>query len=220
MSPRSAYACTLILLTNSAVRAELLPTLPLRELAVRADVVVVAAPVAATEPGHFRVRELLKGAAPGAGAEIAVEGIEACIRLREQPDQARVDAALLFLRTTAEGRFELIASGVRLHARDGSVWWPVPHNNTGRYHMVPDAGVQWDACVLRARSDAAESARVQSACGLADAGRRDRFLLEWVERHRHEFSNGREPAGAWHSPAVPGMGPGDGPHRTGRVRLG
>jgi hypothetical protein len=195
MPARFAFAIALTLLSLPAGRAEFLPTFPLRELAVRADVVVLAEPVAAARPGTYRVRELLKGPAPRVGAQITVERIESCVRPGEQPNLALVDAALLFLRASATSRFELIESGVRLRMRDGKVWWPLQVHNPGPYHMTPEAGVDWDTFVMRARSDAAEATRVQEACGLADVAQRDSCLLEWVERHRHEFSDGRE--GTW-----------------------
>jgi hypothetical protein len=204
---RSAFAFTLTLLVAPAARAEALPTAPLRELAVRADVVVVATPVAGTRLTRFRVCELLKGSAPAVGAEFAVEGIESYARPRGNLDSGLVEAALVFLRSAAEGRLELIPSGVRLRTRDGGVWWPVQFQNAGSYQMAPEAVVSWDATVLRARSDAAEAARVQAACALADPGQRDRFLLDWVERHRHEFSGVGEGAGFRLMPGAPNPRP-------------
>jgi hypothetical protein len=192
MHTRTACALTFLLLAATRAPAEVLPTLPLRELTIRADVVVIAAPLDATTPGRFRVRELLKGASPRPGAEFEVAGIDACVRPRDQPDWHRVDAALLFLRETAGGRLELVESGVRLYTRERAVWWPVQLQNPGAYRMLAERGVSWDATVLRVRADAVEAARVRSACATADVTRRDRSLFEWVDQHRDEFVGDRD----------------------------
>jgi hypothetical protein len=191
---RPATALALVLLAGVPARAGTPPLLTLRELTVRADAVVLAEPADRTSAGRVRVRELLKGAAPRPGAVVAVGGLDACVRRGEQPDWDRVDATLLFLRAGPAGRFDLVASGVRLHTRDGEVWWPAQPRGADGFRMVPQEGVSWGAAVLRVRSDAAEATRLLAACGLADAALRDRSLLEWVERHRNEFSDGRESA--------------------------
>jgi hypothetical protein len=207
MANRSAFALAFTLLLASAAPAGPLLTFHLRELAVRADVVVVATPVTGTRLTRYRVCELLRGSVPTLGAEISIGGIESCVRPGGQPDPGLVDAALLFLRSASEGRLELVPSGVRLRTRDGGVWWPVQSQNGGGYEMVPEALVSWDASVLRARSDAAEAARVRAACDFADAGQRDGFLLDWVERHRHEFANGGEGVGFLFVPGMPNSRP-------------
>lgn len=198
--PRPAMACALLLCCGTA-RAEILPTLPLRELAIRADAVVLAEPIEPNRPGRFRVRERLKGIEPRAGAEIEVEAFDACVRPKEEPEWGRVDAVLLFLRTES-GRYSLVESGVRLYTRERMVWWPVQEKNPGPYHMARDPDVTWEAAILRVRDDAGEVARLLAARGLADAGRRGRALLGWVELHRSEFGDGREAAWVRLSPSV------------------
>jgi len=56
MSCRPAFALIFVLLIGAVSRAEVLPTLSLRELTIRADVVVLAVPINGPRPGLFRVR--------------------------------------------------------------------------------------------------------------------------------------------------------------------
>jgi hypothetical protein len=206
MPRRIAFALTLILLSATSLRAEVLPTLPLRELTTRADVVVLASPLDPARPGRFRVRDLLKGASPRPGAELEVAGLDVYLRPKELPDWDKVDAVLLFLRKTAGGQFEPVESGLRLQTRDRTVWWPVQPQNPGGYHMLPERGVRWDAAYARVRFDAAEASRFQAARELADVGRRDRALFEWVERHRNEFVEGVDLAWMQLTPSVRNLG--------------
>ncbi len=199
--PRRASALACVWLAAVTARAAASPTLSLRELTVRADVVVVAAPLDVRTPGRLRVRELIKGAAPRAGTELTVDGLDAYVRPREQPAWAGVDAALLFLRIGPGGHLFPLESGVRLLTRDGTLWWPAGEPGVIR-RMVPEHGVSWDAALFRVREDATEMAKLFAARGLADATRRDHALLDWVERNRNEFSDGDRPE----APRTPGPG--------------
>jgi hypothetical protein len=206
MPTRSAFALLFMFLFGNSVRGEILPTFPLRELTVWAQVVVLVEPIDVARPGRFRVAEALKGQAPRIGGEIEVAGLDAYFVPKEQPDWRRIDGALLFLRTTTEGRYELIESGVRLHTREGTIWWPVQPHNPGGYRMVPENGISWEALLLRARSDAAEANRVRMATEQAEVTRRDSILLEWVERHRTDFTDGRDRIWSRLTPTIRNLG--------------
>jgi hypothetical protein len=206
---RAALALILALVTGPLARAEILPTLPLRELTIRADAIVLAEPLDSRRPGRFRVNQLLKGAAPAPGAELDLDGLERYIRPQEQIEWAGVDAALLFLRLADDGRLEVVETGVRLHTRDRKVWWPVQPVNPGGYRMVPETGVDWDVVLVSVRSDAGEVVRLRRACEVPDATRRDPWLLDWVERHRNQFTDGRDSGGAWFAPALGTFNPED-----------
>jgi hypothetical protein len=206
MPVRAAIAFLALLLLFAPASAEILPTLPLRELIVRAPVVVLAEPIDKARPGHFRVQEVLKGQAPRVGAEIEFQGLENCLNPGEQPEWARIDSAILFLRPTGDGRLELIESGLRLHTRDGAVMWPVQLRNPGGFRMIPQPGLRWDALLERARSDSFETIHLRSAAELADPRRRNTLLLDWVERHRTDFTDGRNITWMRLSPAIRNFG--------------
>jgi hypothetical protein len=203
---RAAFALTLALLAGRVARAEILPTLPLRELTIRADVIVVAEPLDTARAGRFRVTRLLKGAAPRPGAEMGVEGLDRYVRSREQLEWAGVDAVLLFLRSTEDGRLDALESGIRLHTRDRKVWWPVQPVNPGGYRMTVEAATDWDQVLARVQADASDVTHLRRACDWPFAARRDRFLLEWVERHRNQFTDGRDVSWLRYSPAVSNLG--------------
>jgi hypothetical protein len=150
---------------------------------------------------------LLKGTAPRRGAEIEIQDFDHYVRQGELPEWGGVDAALLFLKGGGNGSFEPVESGIRLHTRDRKVWWPIQPVNPGGYHMAVTKGATWDATVASVRVDAAEVTHLRRACDLADVARRDRFLLDWVERHRNEFSDGREIGWLRYSPSVANHGP-------------
>jgi hypothetical protein len=186
--PRFALAGLLFLLP-AAARADGPPALTLRELTVRAGAVVVAEP--AGVPGRFRVTEALQGAAPRPGEVVEVADLGQYLRPREEPDPARVDAALLFLSGAAGEaglvRGGLVPSGAWLHTRDERVWVPVRPREGGGYRMGAGRGVTWTALLLQARADAAAVNRVLAARELPGP-RRTAALLDWVERHRSEFA--------------------------------
>jgi hypothetical protein len=207
MHVRLAFVVTLAHALVSGARAEVLPTLPARELTIRADTIVLAEPLAAGSPGRFRVTELIKGAAPRRGAEIEVQDLDRYVHPGELPDWGGVDASLLFLKTGGNGSLELVESGLRLHTRDRKVWWPIQPVNPGGYQMVVTKGASWDATIASVRYDAAEVTHLRRACELADAARRDRYLLDWIERHRNEFSDGRDIGWLRTSPSVANHGP-------------
>jgi hypothetical protein len=209
MLRRSVFALTCVLLASTAVPAEILPTLPLRELTIRADIVVLASPTDQIRPGRFRVHEVLKGSRPLAGVEIEAEGVVFLVSMREQLNWNQVDEAILFLRARSDNRLEIIESGARLHTRDGTVWWPLQPHDPGGYKVLPEAGLRWGTALSRVRADAAEATRLQLAAALADVSRRDRSLLDWVERHRHEFANGRDPVWMRFSPTIRSLGTDD-----------
>src|SRR5262245_36325013 len=94
--PRTALVCLMLTLPAATARADAPPALPLRELMIEGDAAVAAEP--AGGPRRFLVVEAFKGAALRPGDVVEVLDAVAYQRPRGEPDPARVDAALLFLR--------------------------------------------------------------------------------------------------------------------------
>jgi hypothetical protein len=191
----------LALLTAPA-RAEELPTFSLRALSVQAPNIVLAVPVDARTPTRFKAAEVFRGSAIHPGEVFSLDGLSAeNLQVHEEtessnqkPRQRRIAQALLFLgRPGHKGdrlSFPPLASGLRFWTEEKELLVPEQLRNPGDYVLMARPGMDWPALVRQVKADVAEVDRVLRMRNLAQAERRNQALLNWVERHRHEFGGG------------------------------
>jgi hypothetical protein len=200
----------LCLASAAAARAEPVP--PIRELIVQSETVVLAAPAG---PGRFKTARVLLGAALKNGDVLEIDDFAAYDLTAPGADGAterkpvKVTEALLFLGPREEAapvpRFPLLPSGLRIVAADGGVYRP-ERQDEPHYNLLPyRSRITWDELVRKAAADAAETAHVQFIRKIEYPIKRNRALLDWVERRRREFGgglsmdDGDEPAAGWGS---------------------
>jgi hypothetical protein len=202
-------------LTLALVRAEELPTLPVRELVLRADTIVLAEPLDPAAIQRFKVIEILKGA--GLKKDDAFDLVDLAphnpqlpatdIQLAGQvpgqtgPDRYRVRQALLFLGgnkgTADEPRFAPVLSGLRFLTADNQLIVPRQPKNPGDYVLTLEPDGDWITLLRETRADVAVVERVGFLKKLNDPRRRNPRLLEWIEQHRHEFGSANPERGGW-----------------------
>lgn len=198
---------TLLLLCAAQVTLAVPPS-P-RELAFRADAIVVAAPLEARRPERFKVLGQLKGAPLRVGQEVHVDGIAGYHRPGDEPAIAKIRQALLYLvrdraapLNPAEMRFLLLPAGVRYHTKDQQTWRPEPGTDPEAYRLVSQDSADWPKQLEQVAVDIMETNRLQFLGGLPIGSRRNQAVLEWLERHKHEFRP--EPPALDRLPVLPG----------------
>ena len=192
-----------------AAKAEILPTLSLREVTFRADAVVLAEllewnePVQATQPGdrvktlvRFKVTESLKGSL-AAGAQISLNLLDNLYNL-QRPNwlsdekaaaRPKIHQALLYLGKTEHG-YELVLSGMRLTEDGKSLLLPQQMMNPGPYYFVSAKGQNWGELVKRAREEVKTVAAVLAMKDIPDPARRNQAILAWAREHEKGLSGG------------------------------
>ncbi len=219
-------AAALALYAVSSTRAEMgrngfAPGLPVRELTVRSDAVVVAVPAGPAHPDQFRVRRVLMGLGLKDGDILMVDGLSS-YDLTIPPSEgdahrktARPAEVLLFLgpptADPANPRRTLVESGLRIRTAEGTVYH-LDHEHSkhllssNEYYLAPyRASVRWEDLVQKVAADAAEIRHIRSLKAISDPHRRNEALLDWVERRRAEFGAGltmdygEEPSFGWGS---------------------
>ncbi len=185
---------------------EYLPTLPLRELAIRSVDVVIAEPAPprpqATIPASYRVWQVLKGSRVGKGQKIAIHGTDS-YRLdggRGEPSEGQfssnVSKAVLFLDKTPAGKadgegFRLVLSGIRCLTADGHVLVPRQFINPGPYYLVADKNSNWDELITLIIAEIPLIDSVLAMERIDDPARRNQAIFAWIEKHRSEFTGSR-----------------------------
>jgi hypothetical protein len=190
-----------------AARAEDLTTSSVRDLAIRAATVVVGKPLDPVHPDQCRVLEVLRGPGLRAGDTLTLVelGPHALESYQEGPPPARkprprrIAQVLLFLGPDLGPKggpsFRPLPSGLRFYTEDGKVLVPEQPVNPGGYVLAVRPGADWAALLRQARADVAAVDRVLALKALPRPGERNRGLLDWAERHRHEFGGG--PDSGW-----------------------
>ncbi len=209
-----------ITLLAEMAQAAMYPLLSLRELTVRADLIVVAVPVDTPDFSRFRVVEVLKGSCIKFGDEICIDGAlltslgKPCYGLGENEKQEAYEAVkgLFFLRrrTANGGRFRTVTSGIRYLTKDNKVLSPYQYGNPGPVHMVPpeDAPVadwfkelrrklDWQTMLSKVRADVAEVNEALALKGIKDPVERNRALFDWIADHCGEFRRDRFGKEVW-----------------------
>lgn len=187
------------------VRAEILPTMSLRYMAIEAEVIVIGHPVAAEAgilPMRYRVDEVLKGPAPLASQEIMVKNegsFDPTLTPRPWADKnavpvIRVEKALLFLTLpTQDGEdkgFGTVPSGIRALSDDGRMLVPSQFKNPGPQYLVPASDQKWETMLARVTDDLPKIASIRELEKIKDPGKRNQAVLEWIESHKDEFGGG------------------------------
>jgi hypothetical protein len=173
----------------------------LRKLCIDTPVIALAAPLDPTTPTRFKVLLPLRGKGLRVGQTLAPAGLTARdVQTFEEPETRsgkprprRISQALLFLTNGETPR--LILGGLRLCTEDGQVLAPVATGfstqKTTSLEVRPR--LNWWRVVARVRSDIATVDRLQAYRRFTRPHRRAQALLDWVRRHRGEFSAGSVP---------------------------
>jgi hypothetical protein len=196
------------------VRADEVPSYSLRELALRADTIVLADALTPIRPTRFHVRAVLRGRGAREGemltfadmGPVRVESFDPPSLPREGPRPRRINQALLFLEPSTRGanrrQPRLVPSGLRFVTIDQRVL--VPSEGQGReLKMVVAPSGDWSSLLVRVKTDVASLEQLDHARRLARPSARARSLLAWVERHRRQFGadlrprEEKGPAGGW-----------------------
>jgi hypothetical protein len=220
--PRFALLVLALGLLPAPLRAQDLPQLSLRELTIRATAVVLAEPAEPTRLERFKVIRALRGGvkegevlAPNL-SRYFVRRFDDPVPPRRRPQPRRFARALFFLAagTSSPGPRKLVPSGVRFCTDDGRVLAPIPGRSTDLIHNLKDYTIalydvdvrprhDWNTILAYVRADVAVVQHVAALRRLARPERRVRALLNWAERHRHEFDtprltrSGSEPRVGW-----------------------
>ncbi len=186
---------------------------PMRELIVQSKVVVLAAPIGPMSAGRFKVNRVLLGTALKERDEFKAEELskyDLTVPAAENSSArkaADVVQALLFLNYTKTDavHFWVTPSGLRIQTADG-VYYTGSQQHTDGYTFFPyHWDIRWEDVVRSAEVGAQEIRHLRSLGEIEDPRRRNKALLDWVERHRTEFGAGRfmdkdrEPSCGWGS---------------------
>jgi hypothetical protein len=215
-------ACLVALVPFALLGAGEAPTPSVRELAIRAPVVIVGEPNDPVAPKGFKVREVLRGRGLKRGEMLssvsfgghALPSFDPPVPPRHTRKARRVARFLLFLEPTAgaasERHFRVLPGGLRALAEDGRVLAPRPAGGGG-YTLEAEPGVNWSLLLAQVRSDVASVDRLLAVRGLAREERRNAALLAWVEGRpdRGAAPHGRpgqEAVGGWGELEVRALG--------------
>ncbi len=197
-----AVLCTAL---PSQVLAEVLPTLSIRYMTIKADEIVVgepAEPKAGVLPSRYKTISVLKGSDIRAGQEIVVTngglyklGPPQWLRksnAKKAPPQ--IVKALLFLKRptkeAGEKGYRTVVSGIRALAKSGEVLVPQQQMNPGPLYLLPKKGQDWDAMLAQVRSDLPRIAKIRELGTIRDHRRRNKAIFEWIGKHKKEFGGG------------------------------
>jgi hypothetical protein len=195
-------------------QADLLPIYSLRELTIQAPTVVLATPVAPKMPGQYVVVESLRGELEqGDTLTLVNTGPHDLQVIKEGPPPLKkprpqaVAQVLLFLaeanREDSEWKGQLYPSGIRVWTVDREVYLPHQPMNPGGYVLERQPDLNWGVLVNQVRREVEAVDRLRSLKQLVPVWRRNRALLRWIERHRHEMGStitrvpGGEPSQGW-----------------------
>jgi hypothetical protein len=197
------------------------PTLPIRDLVIASETVVVAGPAEPSVPGRFKTLKILMGTALKEGEVFEIDDA-AAYEFSVSPEKGasvprpiHMAEALFFLQSKkGEGRtarFPLTPWGLRIVTAYGGVCYPEERFNPKGYTLRPyREELRWAELVRKTEADAAEVHRIRSLKKIEDPHRRNLALLDWIERHGREFdgwgfghdpsvSDGEEPTRGWGS---------------------
>jgi hypothetical protein len=192
--PERLLAVLLIALTAGSASARPLERLPhrtVRELAIRADTVVLAEATDG-QPSRFRVLDRFLGEQVKVGENVDVpELARYWADFQGQqivPEKPRIHQALLFLAPRqGAGALGLISAGVRILTPERGVLWPRQLENPGPYRLVACDDTEWGPLVRKVRDDCAAVSRLRHARDLPPGLHRTQALVAWLERYGPEF---------------------------------
>lgn len=202
-----------LLLCQGEARAEYWPTASTRELAIRAEAIVIAWPGASTQVVRggrvlrrqqaFHITEVLHGSSLKNGETITVSGMA-----RYTPKATHgLGEVMLFLgppttleQKSQEMRWSLLRSGMRGGDAQGHLHWPMQISNPGSYGLLPqrlgDGGrgssksTDWADYVKHVRADLKVLHPLRTARASKDARVRAKGALAWMVVHRKDFRAG------------------------------
>jgi len=194
-------SCVIIAALATAAEAPKSPP-TLRELCIRAPLVVLARPVDPYLPNRFTVTAVLRGKGvkvddellPQGLSELAVRSFDGIDPETKKPRPRRVEAALLFLeRAKASGKhspFRVLPVGYRLCTDDDRVLTPAPvvlDDDKGPQLFVASS-VKWADLLRVVRGDVTAVDRLYAARKLPRPQQRVRALTDWLQRRRGELT--------------------------------
>jgi hypothetical protein len=186
---------------STAIRAEMCPTMPIRYMAIEADVILVGAPVGdhgKSVPSKYKVIKVLKGSKSLVGQEVVIrdekryslsppswQGDE-----KEKPTP-RITKAMLFLRNPGVNKtpkgYRTVLSGIRALTEKGTLLVPQQLMNPGGQYLLPMKGETWEAMLAQVKKDMPSIAEMLRLGKIADPGKRNQAILTWIKNHRDHF---------------------------------
>jgi len=197
------------------------PTLPIRQLIITSETVVVAKPTDPSAPGRFKAVRILLGTALKEGEVFEIDD-PAAYEYSMSPDigapnprPARMTEALLFLQPKkGEGRtarFPVMPWGLRMVTVQGDVYYPEERFHPKGYTLRPyREEMRWNELVRKTEADAAEIHHIRSLKEIYDPHRRNMALLHWIKCRGRDFEgwgyghdlsvkDGEKPSRGWGS---------------------
>ena len=195
MKPLFLALCCWLCLGNGVARASELPHHSLRALAIDADAIVEAVPLAPLQvspTAHWTITKVIQGdLAQGAPLETAnwefYGALDKPVPLGPREFKPiRVQKALLFLnknQRAAAVSWRISSSGVRLLAPDGTIYRPQQQMSPGYYHFQALWKSDWDAALGEIETALVEAAKVRALRSIEGAEPRNQAILSWIETH-------------------------------------
>lgn len=200
--------CLLIALTPAA------PAEPprLRQLCIRAPLVVLARPADPEKPSRFTVLAVLRGRGVKTGDELRPAGLggapawddDTIDPETKKPRRRRIETALLFLEPAeVDGMrdpYRVMPAGYRFCTDDGLVLVPNPPR--------VNKEIAWPDLLRQVRGDLDAVDRLRAARRIAKPSLRVRAVSDWVQRRRGEMAQSPPPAasdlipGSWYELAT------------------
>jgi len=183
---RFLFGLTLLLSLPPAAGASLFFILPVRELAFQADAIVVAVPVDRKQVGICKVVRQLKGRQDLTGQEILFMDLISYFPPDGDLPWGQVRQMCLFL--TGNGRdYRLLPGGLRCAGRAEAVWRLGLDTGPVTFHLMEQVPSTWDDFLRHLERALPAVKRLLFLKDLPPGSRRNRALLDWIERHRLEL---------------------------------